>query len=868
MNNLPRMTRRSFVAAAGVAIATPILTNSIALADNSAFTPGVYTGIGSGRNGDITVQVTVDDANILAVEVVSHSETPGISDPAFAQIPDAIVAAQNADVDVAAGASLSSQGIMAAVHDALNQASGISPAEEERQLFADVIVIGAGAGGLAAAAAAAESGKSVIVIEAAGQAGGATYASSGFFLKIDDEYNASLDRNEAEAKSYQGLDDSGIPEPWASDFMTLQDQISNYLSSDNTTGRFDSIECALVDHYLRGIGKDRDGNVVSLDYENLRASFEANGEILNWLAEDGFILTDSWVESRSSKGGKISHVMTPEGGSAALVNALLSKAERLGCNVQYNVRARGITLQDGKVCGMLAEGPNGERVTYESANVVVATGAFSSNSNLVSTYQTYGTGLSADCGSTNPPTNVGDGLIMAQRSGARSRDLQFITTMVRPYHVAGSTADSNAALEAAQLAVNSNSNRFANDSLASEIQSAMPEQNDGVAYLVGDTSMMEALEENATGSIEKYSSGGWLFQGDTLEEVAQAAGLDPSALIQTVEAFNDAQASGVDEVFGREQFNGPIEKPPFIIAKVQVCYHLTFGGLVIDECARVIDNSGNPIQGLFAAGSVLSGFEGTVHQTGDCLNYVVYAGRVAGNNTGVLSDSLVDRGSKYFNDGDFERAVRCFEEAYKAGDLDSYSWLGRCYYQGKGVEVNASKAAALFAEGCEKGDAHCYTWMGKCYFHGEGVEESYEEAAKWFQMAADEGDAYGYSQIGRMLYYGWGVKQDYEKALEYNILAWEQGGYTYVLPMIADAYYNGWGTDIDYDEAAKWYQLGVDRDQSGLRWGSVLGLGKCYLEGRGVEKDLDKARDLLEQVVENGSDEVKAEAQSLLSSIG
>ena len=232
------------------------------------------------------------------------------------------------------------------------------------------------------------------------------------------------------------------------------------------------------------------------------------------------------------------------------------------------------------------------------------------------------------------------------------------------------------------------------------------------------------------------------------------------------------------------------------------------------------------------------------------------------------TESLMDQGEKYFNDQDFEKALECFRQAADAGDLDAYSRVGRCYYQGKGVEKDTNESARWFALGCVAGDPHCYTWMGKSFFHGEGVEENYEQAAKWFQLAADEGDAYGYSQIARMLYYGWGVEQDYEKALEYNLLAWDEGGYTYVIPMVADAYYNGWGTDVDFDEAAKWYQLGVEKDQSGLRWGSVVGLGRCYLNGEGVEQDVDKARELLEDAAANAGDAEKAAAQELLDQIG
>ena len=624
-------TRRSFIAAAAVAsMASGFGAPRAVFAADGQYVPGTYTGVGAGRNGDITVEVSVDETSILSVEVVSHQETPGISDPAFAQVPEAILEAQSPDVDLASGASLSSKGIMAAVSDALGQARGIERLAEERLLAADVVVIGAGAAGLAAACAAAENGKSVIVLEAAGSAGGATLASSGFFLRMDDEYDAGLERNDEEAASYKEIDASGMPEPWVDDWAALQEQLDAYLGDAGAAGRFDSVECALVDHYLRGAGTDRDGNAVALDYKNLRASFVANADILAWLAEDGFVLTDEWVKSRSPKGGKISHVLKPEGGSAALINALLTKAERLGCDVQYSVRAKGLVMQGGAVSGVRAVSGDGSEIVYEAPAVVIATGAFSSNAALVSAYQTAGGGLSADCGSTNPPTNRGDGLIMAQRSGARSRDLQFMATMVRPFHVAGTTADSNAALAAAQLAVNSAAARFADDGDASAVQKAMLEQKDGVAYLVGDAAMSAALEGNSQGSVEAYAAAGWLFQADTLQGLAEEAGLDADALVQTVTDFNEVQASGSDEAFGRAEFNGPVEQAPFTLAKIQVCYHLTFGGLVIDDGSRVLDAAGVPIEGLYAAGSVLSGFEGAAHQTGDCLNYVVYTGRVAG----------------------------------------------------------------------------------------------------------------------------------------------------------------------------------------------------------------------------------------------
>ena len=63
----------------------------------------------------------MDGDKIANIEVLSHSESAGISDPAFAQIPQAILDAQSADVEAVSGATLASNGIMEAVKDALSK---------------------------------------------------------------------------------------------------------------------------------------------------------------------------------------------------------------------------------------------------------------------------------------------------------------------------------------------------------------------------------------------------------------------------------------------------------------------------------------------------------------------------------------------------------------------------------------------------------------------------------------------------------------------------------------------------------------------------------------------------------------------------
>lgn len=80
---------------------------------------GVYTGSGRGFGGDITVEVSFEGGQLTKVTIVSHSESAGIADPAISGIPQAMVDEQEIDVDIVSGATMSSEGIIAAVYDAL-----------------------------------------------------------------------------------------------------------------------------------------------------------------------------------------------------------------------------------------------------------------------------------------------------------------------------------------------------------------------------------------------------------------------------------------------------------------------------------------------------------------------------------------------------------------------------------------------------------------------------------------------------------------------------------------------------------------------------------------------------------------------------
>ena len=99
------------------------------------YTPGAYVGVSeNGMGGKLTVEVTVDENAITAVEVTGHAETAGISDPAIEKIPAAIKEANSTEVDSISGATITSDAIKEAVANALAVARGeAEPVKEERR---------------------------------------------------------------------------------------------------------------------------------------------------------------------------------------------------------------------------------------------------------------------------------------------------------------------------------------------------------------------------------------------------------------------------------------------------------------------------------------------------------------------------------------------------------------------------------------------------------------------------------------------------------------------------------------------------------------------------------------------------------------
>ena len=156
------------------------------------FTPGTYQAEVNGRNGTMKVEVTVDATRILSVKVIEHKETAGVSDAPINLLPKTIVEKQSLAVDAVAGATHSSNAVLAGVKAALVKAGAnidalmVKPAAKKavaRDAKADIVVVGAGAAGMISALTATYAGKNVILVEKQGMLGGGDSMLSSTFIR-------------------------------------------------------------------------------------------------------------------------------------------------------------------------------------------------------------------------------------------------------------------------------------------------------------------------------------------------------------------------------------------------------------------------------------------------------------------------------------------------------------------------------------------------------------------------------------------------------------------------------------------------------------------------------------------------------------
>ena len=152
----------------------------------------------------------------------------------------------------------------------------------------------------------------------------------------------------------------------------------------------------------------------------------------------------------------------------------------------------------------------------------------------------------------------------------------------------------------------------------------MPEQ---YAYVVFD----EALKGRVT-AINKYESMGLVVKGDTIEELAEQVEVPVETLQATLDAWNESVTAGSDEAFGRTTgMSIGLEEAPYYAIKIAPGVHHTMGGLKINTNAEVLNEDGEVIPGLYAAGEASGGLHGQNRIGGNAVADIIIYGRQAGS---------------------------------------------------------------------------------------------------------------------------------------------------------------------------------------------------------------------------------------------
>ncbi|MDO5376967.1 MAG: flavocytochrome c [Clostridia bacterium] len=580
-----------------------LATLLVAPAMADGMTPGTYTGTAKGMFDGLTVAVTVSEDAIEKIEVTAHNETsPGW--PALEKLPEAIVEAQSIAVDGISGATMSSNGVKAAVEDALTQAGAnladfSKPVEAQPEAAVsynpvmgsfevpqtwdetyDVVIVGGGFAGMAAAYASGEAGASTVLVEKLSNTGGNSAINGG-------QYAAYTSSRAAELQEKFNL----VPD-------TAQKHIE-----DTIAGGDEMNNPRLVEVMVKG------------------APY-----YLNLLLDNSLIIRESLARPGGHYGYRTYSTETFSGSDITnLQRKLMDEQE----NVTLELETKLVEIYrtrdaENKVVGIRVATENGYKTIKAEKGVILATGGFGANVEMRETQVPY---LDETIPTTNnKAASTGEGIQLAQVIGANTMQMSNI----QRYPFADPT---NGVLDT-----------YAVWPFSGPSYGIVYVDYQGKRYVSeGERRDVCANAAVATGFVSTYSIFNWdvvknyateeelaagiacgrILAADTLDELAEKINaleikgqypqIDAQTLKETIVTHNRYIDEGVDPDFGKVMAAtmAKIEEGPFYAIAQFPSVHHTMGGLVIDDHTQVYDIYGQVIPGLYAAGEITGGVHGT-----------------------------------------------------------------------------------------------------------------------------------------------------------------------------------------------------------------------------------------------------------------
>ena len=589
---------------------------------------GDFTGTAKGFGGDVSVTLTLTDGAITGCTAEGKDETQGVGSEAIAKMPGEIAESGSIAVDGVSGATVTSTAIKEAAAAALT-AAGLNPDDyktavektgsaEDSTVDADVVVVGAGGAGMTAAITAAAEGKSVVILESQSMVGGNSVRATGGMnagktvYQDENEFGESAGVEKTLKTAAEKYADNETITALA---KTVSEQWAAYQA--NPTGYFDSVELMELDTMIGGKGINDPALV-----ETLCAN---SADAIDWLDEHGITL-----HNVSSFGGasvkRIHRPVNAEGKTVSvgsyMIPLLQENCEKAGVKMMLDTTATEIlTDANGAAVGVKATGASGETVTVNAKAVVLASGGFGANLDMVVKYKPELKGFMT----TNAPGIQGQGIEMAQAIGAATVDMDQI--QIHPTVEANTAALITEGLRGdGAVLINAEGKRFIDEVGTRDVVSAAEiAQTGSYSWLVVDQAMVDA-----SSVIQGYIKKGYTVTGATYEELGEAMGVDAAAFAETMEKWNGYVEAKNDPDFGRTSFANPLNTAPYYAVKVTAGVHHTMGGLKINANTEVLNEKGEVIPGLFAAGEVTGGVHGANRLGGNAVADFTVFGRIAG----------------------------------------------------------------------------------------------------------------------------------------------------------------------------------------------------------------------------------------------
>ena len=604
---------------------------------------GTYTSTTQGRNGDVKVQVVIQNDKIADIKILEWSETHPIADLPGEQLPAAMIQHQTTNVDIVSGATLTSFALRMAVQDCIKQAgldtkafSKKAPkpdlAPQHIQEETDVIIVGGGGAGVSAAVAAAEKGKRVIVVEKAHFIGGDTCVAGGGYnasnpaleekltmtkgqIELIEKFAHEKPRNDLHAKLIQM-----VQRQWAQHKATKGDK------------QFDSPEYHALQTWAAG-------DYVA-DLNLVYKMCQMSPDTLKVLADMGL----KWDERTTQYIGALwprSHKASNYKSGVGFIDTYLATIKKNQWPVTFitQTKATDFIVENGRVVGVKAQGDNGNTYELRAKNgVVLATGGFSANVDMRMKYDTiWGGKLDAKVHTTNVPAITGDGIIMAEKIGANLIDMGLIQLLSNTDPETGATNTKLA--DSTCIFVNTDGKRFVNELSRRDVLSKAALSQPGKKFFViscETTNWVDDEGRNIYGiKVNDLLKQKKVFKGETVEELAQNAGINPANLAETVKSWQEFCKNPVGDPFGRISCIKDTALPagPYYAAVMTPSVHHTMGGVQINTQTQVLNTKGEVIPGLFAAGEVTGGIHGAnrigANAIPDALNFGRLAGQMA-----------------------------------------------------------------------------------------------------------------------------------------------------------------------------------------------------------------------------------------------